>query len=235
MILPEVSTTGLRADWGRDRKRGELLEKLVKASVLTPQEARIHFECMSHAREECSLLDRSYAPEELIPIADLSSFCHLDGNRSCAGCCDNFQQAREILREKYSRRRSAFHAMVIVEEDLERYTQLMAEREPGDGACAFVAFLDDQERSVGCLLHPKNSANEGMDLRKYGKHGLSRCQSYICAGLRTLRKGTFYEWLLLHHLQKASDDWYAYSRLFSPSVSYRYYGGLFEIYLKLVG
>lgn len=211
-----------------------LFEKLTKDSVLSPLEARIHFDCMTHAGEECSFLDLTSAPEEFIAVADVSFFCHLSGNRSCGGCCDNFQQDREVLKRKYSRRRSMFLTMVQGEEDLTRYKQRMAEQEPGDRACPFVAFLDDREQRVGCLIHPRSPANQGTDLRTYGKHGLSRCQSYICAGLRTLRKGSLYEWLLLYHLQEASDDWYTYSRLFSPSVTYRYYGGLYEIYLKLL-
>ena len=224
---------GLLVDRRGDRKKGELLEELRRTSVLSRREAGIHLDCMSKAKEEYSTLSRSSAAEELVTIADISFLCQLDGERSCAGCCDDFQKDREVLRRKYGRRRAAFVDMVKGEEDLPRYRQLMVEREPGDVSCRFLAFLDAQEKSVGCLLHPKSPANQGIDLRRYGKHGISRCRAYICAGLRTVRKGKLYEWRLLHHLHKASDDWYAYSRLFSPPVSYKYYAGLFEIYVRM--
>lgn len=222
-----------RGDRSGDRNTIRLLAELKKASVIGPQEARIHLDCMSNAKQECSIIDRSCVMEGLITVVNVSFMCQLDGQRSCAGCCDNFQQDREVLRRKYSCRRAAFDAMVRGRGDLPLYREHMARQELADVSCRFLAFLDDNQQSVGCLLHPKGPTNKGVDLRRYGKHGEPRCQAYICAGLRTVRKGGLYEWLLLHYLQKASNDWYAYSRLFSPSVTYKYYGGLFEIYSKL--
>lgn len=233
MILGEAASKGLLAHWQRDPNRGQLLEKLLRTSVLGRREAEAHLECIARAVELCSILSSSSFPGEGITVPDVSFFCQLDGKRSCAGCCDDFQQDRETLRRKFARRRSDFLAMFKGREDLPVYRQHTAAKEPGDSSCRFLGFLDDRQETVGCLLHPKRPENGGTDLRNYGKHGLPRCQAYICAGLRALRRGGLFEWLLLHQLQRASDDWYSYSRLFSPSVTHSYYAGLFEIYLKV--
>jgi hypothetical protein len=163
---------------------------------------------------------------------DVAFLCHPDSQRSCAGCCDDFRRSRDYLEGKYRLRRSLYGKLVKKRKDFFGYKRRVRELEPDDDeSCPYVAFLDDGEQAVGCLLHPKLEVNEGVDLRNHGKYGQGLCEAYICAGLSTLRQAGPMELVFFCYLQRACRDWYSYSRLFCTLVSHLYHRGLTQIFL----
>ncbi len=169
---------------------------------------------------------------KILHSSNLRFLCHLDLNRHCAGCCDDFTTAKDALATKYHRRRCIFECLVQEKDDLLNYKSYIKGIEENDESCPFVAFLDSDGKSVGCLLHPKIKSNNGVDLRNYGKHGKLLCDAYVCSSIKTLESKEAEDRLFLLNLIELSGNWYAYSRLFSPSVSRRYHRGLIEILLS---
>lgn len=68
--------------------------------------------------------------------------------------------------------------------------------------CEYLGFLDEEEKKVGCLLHPQR--NSGVDLRKASFYGKELCEGHLCPS---------YDYL--SRMEKAAlititDDWYLY-------------------------
>jgi hypothetical protein len=59
--------------------------------------------------------------------------------------------------------------------------------EKGVRRCRFLAFLDDRNRTVGCLLHPRMLENKNKDFRDYGFYeDHSFCASNFCGSSKNL-------------------------------------------------
>ncbi len=162
---------------------------------------------------------------------NLRFLCRIDSKRTCAGCCDNFKESKEVLTAKYQWRKSAYRNMVKKKRDFQKYKELVRAHENRSSRCAYVAFVGSGNKAVGCLLHPKNQDNNGIDYRNYGIYGSGLCDAYVCSGIKTLEKAPLEDRLIFLQLLKYSDNWYYYSRLFSPSVTYGYHRGVIEIFL----
>lgn len=93
-------------------------------------------------------------------------------------------------------------------EGLRQFSQVMQATE--DGAkryeviycCEFLGFLDDEERRVGCLLHPRQ--NGGQDYRDVSFYGRELCDGHFCPSYYYISQNE--KQALLHIL----DDWYLY-------------------------
>jgi len=208
------------------------VDSLKKISIISETEIACYADSIS--KTVSNLLPNSLDPATVSNVLfgnNLKFLCKIDSRRTCAGCCDDFTQERDVLARKYRWRKKAYKEIVKKSCDLTLYKTHVRKKEEFSQKCPYVAFLDEEEKSVGCLLHPKNPDNRGIDLRNYGIYGSGLCSAYVCSAIKTLEKAKLSERLLTLHLMESSDNWYFYSRLFSPSVSHGYHRGLIEIYL----
>lgn len=161
-----------------------------------------------------------------------SFLCQPNGEKSCGGCCVNFEQRRPILERAFSVRKKAYDAWVRSEGDILLYKKKMDLLEKGHKQCRFLAFLDDRRKRVGCLLHPGRPENKDRDLRDYGLYeDRSFCAANFCATSSNLLKRDIIDKQFFLLIQE-NLDWYEYSRLFSFYVDLNGTKGLFDIYVK---
>ncbi len=163
---------------------------------------------------------------------DASLLCQPDTERSCGGCCINFDQPRHVLEKVFSVRNKAYDTLVQSENDMLLYRKKMDMLEKGPRQCRFLAFLDSGRKRVGCLLHPAGPENKGRDLRDYGFYeDHAFCRANFCASSKNLLQRDMVDKQFFLLFQE-SLDWYEYSRLFSFYVDLNGTKGFFDIYVK---
>lgn len=180
---------------------------------------------MAEPTFEDRILDNSGA-------AHASLLCQPDAKRGCGGCCADFDQPRDELERVFLARKEAFGAQVRGEDDLLLFRKKMDLVEKGYRRCRFLAFLNDTNKTVGCLLHPCRTENKGKDLRDYGFYeDCGFCASNFCASSQNLLKRDVTDKQFFLLIQEDL-DWYDYSSLFSFYVDLNGTKGMFDIYVK---
>ncbi|HYA12926.1 MAG TPA: hypothetical protein VEF33_01170 [Syntrophales bacterium] len=104
-------------------------------------------------------------------------------------------------------RTDLFHKTVKCPADIAGYSEMIKMSE--DQAkiydviycCEYLGFLDE-EKKVGCLLHPQQ--NNGVDLREASFYGRGLCEGHLCLSYHYLTRD---EKLALVNV---TDDWYLY-------------------------
>jgi len=142
------------------------------------------------------------------------TFCHLcqpDAGKSCGACCGIYNYAdssRAALTRRLRSRTARFRRDVRGEADLLAFSRRVRETEDQTRRfeviyCGeYAGFLDDDEKRVGCLLHP--AQNGGKDLRGVSFYGRELCDGHFCPS-----------YPFLHRTEKLAlidllDDWYLY-------------------------
>ncbi len=136
--------------------------------------------------------------------------CQPDQGKSCGACCGlyNWQDHTRSTLTALLRERRALFLGLEDRSQLEDYSQEAKALHQGPKLleeiynCEFLGFLDNSERTVGCLLHP--SLNHGVDLRDRSFYGPGLCAAHLCPSYAQLTE--------LEKLAavKAIDDWYLY-------------------------
>ncbi len=161
-----------------------------------------------------------------------SLLCQPDAKRGCGGCCADFDQPRDGLERVFLSRKEAFDAQVRGEDDLLLFRKKTDLVEKGFRRCRFLAFLDNENETIGCLLHPGRTENKGKDLRDFGFYeDCGFCASNFCASSKNLLKRDVTDKQFFLLIQEDT-DWYDYSRLFSFYVDVNGTKGLFDIYAQ---
>lgn len=144
---------------------------------------------------------------------DLMNLCRPDSSKSCAACCGLYNVAdgtRVTLQKTLANRTDRFRDVQRTPDALNRFeTEIRAleATQPHDEVihvCEFAGFVDDHQRSVGCMLHPCAPDNEGVDLRGMCHYGSMACKSFHCPAweeLPTLHKQI---------VTDIVDDWHLY-------------------------
>ena len=138
--------------------------------------------------------------------------CQPDAYKSCGACCGSYNytdSTKESLVGRLKSRTDLFHKTVTRSEDLTGFSEMVKISE--DQAkifeviycCEYFGFLDDEERKVGCLLHPHR--NKGVDLRESSFYGRELCEGHLCPSYHYLSRE---EKLSLINI--ITDDWYLY-------------------------
>lgn len=137
--------------------------------------------------------------------------CQPDSCKSCGACCGLYNYAdssRESLVNRLRRRTQLFHEMVAGPDDLEAFAHVIKTTEPQEKiyeviyCCEYVGFLDETERTVGCLLHPlQNGGNDFRDVSFYGKE---LCDGHFCPSYYYISQEE------KRALISIIDDWYLY-------------------------
>jgi hypothetical protein len=93
-------------------------------------------------------------------------------------------------------------------DDLKAFSQLITDSEPQEKiyeviyCCEYIGFLDEDEKKIGCLLHPIQ--NGGEDLRDVSFYGKELCDGHFCPSYHYIARD---EKLALLNI---IDDWYLY-------------------------
>jgi hypothetical protein len=137
--------------------------------------------------------------------------CQPGGGKSCAACCGIYNyvdSTREALHRRLHQRTDRFRSDVRGGEDLSAFSRSIRAAEDQRRrfdvihCCEYAGFLDDEEKLVGCLLHPE--LNGGIDRRDVSFYGRELCSGHICPSYHFLsprEKAIFID---------LSDDWYLY-------------------------
>jgi hypothetical protein len=137
--------------------------------------------------------------------------CQPDACKSCGACCGLYNyvdSSRDSLVRRLRRRTRRFRQEVRSRDDLAVFSQVVraeedqARRFEAIYCCEYAGFLDEQERRVGCLLHP--AQNGGADLRDVSFYGRELCDGHFCPSHHFLNRT---EQAVLIDLL---DDWYLY-------------------------
>lgn len=142
---------------------------------------------------------------------DFIHLCQPDACKSCGACCGLYNYAdstRKFLTMKLRDRTKLFRETVKVQADLKAFSDAIKNRESGEKlyeviyCCEYLGFLDDDEKRVGCLLHPFQ--NDGVDMRDVSFYGVELCNGHFCPSYHFISRA---EKLALIRI---IDDWYLY-------------------------
>lgn len=137
--------------------------------------------------------------------------CQPDGKKSCGACCGLYNytdSSRLSLVRRLRDRTNRFRRIVKKPADVETYSkETLAAEEFGKRyevihCCEYLGFLDQEEKKVGCLLHP--GQNAGNDLRGCSFYGQELCAGHLCPS------HYFIPLAQAQILIKIIDDWYLY-------------------------
>jgi len=137
--------------------------------------------------------------------------CQPDACKSCGACCGLYNYAdstRETLTMRLRDRTKLFRETVRAPVDLKVFSERVKEREPGERlyeviyCCEYLGFLDDDEKRVGCLLHPFQ--NNGVDMRDVSFYGVELCNGHFCPSYHFISRAE------QQALIRIIDDWYLY-------------------------
>ncbi len=144
-------------------------------------------------------------------ISGLRILCQPGADKSCGACCGLYNYAdssRESLVSRLRARRRLFREMVSSKKDLQDYkrviigTEDFRKRYDEIYCCEYLGFLDEEEKKVGCLLHPQQ--NSGNDLRDVSFYGRELCAGHLCPSHYFIPDAQ------AKILIKIIDDWYLY-------------------------
>lgn len=137
--------------------------------------------------------------------------CQPDPGKSCGACCGlyNYVDAsRASLSLRLRARTKRFREMVRTPDDITRYAEAtfaaedFRKRYEVIYCCEYLGFLDEEEKKVGCLLHPMQ--NNGVDMRGGSFYGREVCAGHLCPSHHFIPRSQ--QLILLAIL----DDWYLY-------------------------
>ncbi|HYI01251.1 hypothetical protein, partial [Hyalangium sp.] len=137
--------------------------------------------------------------------------CQPGQGASCGACCGlyNFRDhSRAALTERLAEQTSQLQDIPKEREAwLDAARNLVESRRdaplfPAVRVCPLLGFLDDAQRTVGCLGHPKVTG--GVDLRDCGVYRASICETFTCPSFGWLEDA---QARLVH---AACADWYLY-------------------------
>ncbi|MCX5850599.1 MAG: hypothetical protein NT072_00855 [Deltaproteobacteria bacterium] len=137
--------------------------------------------------------------------------CQPDGCKSCGACCGLYNYAdssRDALVIRLKRRTELWHDGMRDSARAAAFSETMKHLEPQEKlyeviyCCEFLGFIDEEERRVGCLLHP--AQNRDADLRDASFYGRELCDGHFCPSYHHLSRE---EKLALIEI---IDDWYLF-------------------------
>jgi len=137
--------------------------------------------------------------------------CQPDARKSCGACCGLYNyvdSSRESLTLRLAARTRRFLEMVRLPGDLETYAEAtfaaedFRKRYEVIYCCEYLGFLDEDQKKVGCLVHPMQ--NEGIDMRTGSFYGQEVCAGHLCPSHHFIPRSQ--QLILL----KIIDDWYLY-------------------------
>ena len=142
---------------------------------------------------------------------EIMVLCQPDAGKSCGACCGLYNyvdSSRASLALRLRARTKRFREGVAAHDDLECYAEAtfaaedFRKRYEVIYCCEYLGFLDDDEKKIGCLLHPMQ--NGGRDMRSTSFYGQEVCAGHLCPSHHFIPRAQ--QQILL----KIIDDWYLY-------------------------
>jgi len=146
-----------------------------------------------------------------MPNSNIIVLCQPDERKSCGACCGLYNyvdSSRSSLEKRLRERTKRFHQIVNNSGDVEKYSkEILAmedfrKRYEVIHCCEYLGFLDNEEKKVGCLLHPEQ--NKGSDMRDVSFYGQELCAGHLCPSHYFIPQSQS------QILIKIIDDWYLY-------------------------
>jgi len=142
--------------------------------------------------------------------------CQVSETVSCGACCGLYNVAAASRKnlvtmltdrtEAFSERPRGMEAILEFGKDVENRTT-DGRPFPEFHHCPFIGLIGPEKSRVGCLLHPKNPINQGIDYRGLSYYGGLACDVYFCPSSRLLSP------VVKRLILSAADDWYAYGSM----------------------
>lgn len=137
--------------------------------------------------------------------------CQPDSDKSCGACCGLYNYAdstKDSLIKRLRNRTQIFRETVTDASDLKVFSDWIKKIESDEKlyeviyCCEYLGFLDDEEKRVGCLLHPLQ--NNGMDMREVSFYGKELCDGHFCPSYHFISREE------KRSVVRIIDDWYLY-------------------------
>ena len=137
--------------------------------------------------------------------------CQPGRGASCGACCGlyNFRDhSREALTQRLAEQTARMRQVPLEKEAWRAAAQRTIESRteaplfPAVRVCPLLGFIDEAQRRVGCLGHPK--ATGGVDLRDCGVYRASICETFTCPSFGWLEDAQ------ARLIEAACQDWYLY-------------------------
>ncbi len=137
--------------------------------------------------------------------------CQPDGRKSCGACCGLYNYTvndRESLVLRLRNRTALFRRTVKTKDDLPGFSRQARHMEDSSRiyeviyCCEYLGILDDDEKTIGCLLHPMQ--NRGVDMRDVSFYGRQLCDGHFCPSYHYISRE---EKLAVIHIL---NDWYLF-------------------------
>ena len=139
--------------------------------------------------------------------------CQVDENVSCGACCGLYNLAdasEKAIKNILAQRTTEFAELPRDMVSILAFKTETESREnqqrpyPEFHHCTFIGFIGPEYTRVGCLLHPLNEKNDGVDFRGLSYYGGMACQSYFCPTCRLVPK------VYKEIVREVVSDWYLY-------------------------
>ncbi|HOX16008.1 MAG TPA: hypothetical protein PLP18_07755 [Smithellaceae bacterium] len=143
--------------------------------------------------------------------SEIMVLCQPDAGKSCGACCGLYNyvdSSREALTQRLRARTKRFRELVKSPANIQSYAEAtfavedFSKRYEVIYCCEYLGFLDSDERTVGCLVHPMQ--NDGVDMRSVSFYGREVCAGHLCPSHHFISRSQ--QLILL----KIIDDWYLY-------------------------
>ena len=142
--------------------------------------------------------------------------CQVGSSVSCGACCGLYNVAdasRQSLKRLLAARTSRF---ADVERSIAGIMAFKREIEASESQerplpdfhhCPFLGLVGPRQETVGCMLHPLEPLNKGMDFRSLSHYGGMACHIYFCPATRLLPTRC------KQIVRTVISDWYLYGLL----------------------
>ncbi len=146
--------------------------------------------------------------------------CQVDATISCGACCGLYNVADTSyasLRRTLAYRSKIFDKTPRDVDAILDFAKHIQNVEPGDRPlpdfhhCPYIGLIGKGYLRVGCLLHPLNPKNNGIDFRGLSYYGGMTCRVYFCPSARTLDTG------IRKIVKSVAENWYTYGLIITEN------------------
>ncbi|MGC8658472.1 MAG: hypothetical protein ACP5U1_05300 [Desulfomonilaceae bacterium] len=150
------------------------------------------------------------------------NFCHPDSSKSCAACCGVYNVRdgrRKILNASIRERTRIFRTVTRDIDAIVNFSNHvgsafdLASLDPEIHVCEYLGFVDLENLTIGCMLHPNAPGNNGIDLRGLCYYGSVACKTFYCPACTGL------DFIKRELAQKLIQDWHLYG-LVATDINY---------------
>lgn len=142
--------------------------------------------------------------------------CQVDASVSCGACCGLYNvenAARTSIQALLAARTRRFAEVPRTIEHIMQFSRETEQHEsqrrplPDFHHCPYLGFVGPRQETVGCLLHPQEPLNRGIDQRSLSYYGGMTCHIYFCPATRLLPAR------FKQIVRDVISDWYLYGLL----------------------